>query len=750
MSPHPIDRADSSRNRSTERFISRLGTSLASPLGILLIMPGLVSLVGSFLTLLGERALQGSNLEVAQDRMLEQARLVAASVRDALDQSEPMLDRLYDMTLHHDATQPYEAYAHGMLDLMRGRPGVTYVSASFPDGTFQGAYVDVDGAIRFQDSRVEAQGTRVRRYDYGSRDILVLQREDRSAYDPRTRSFYRTATHQQRRIWTEPYLFYDSQTAGITRAAPVYVDRDGGRVLHAVITVDFDVNALSSYLGTRQLGSTRALLYASDGSILAYAADAQAALRMVPSGDRPLRFQDLNDPLLQSFFGAARQLDMSEARVTTVAALGERWLSAIAPVSRDPTLGWSMAYLVPEAQFLRKLHVYEDSSLLIGGSAVLLSTLLAYLFARHITRVREEAAVAKAEAREARALAREARAEARELGSYRLVARLGRGGMGEVWRAQHRLLAREAAVKLIKNPEGGAVSDGMRTRFRREAEALARLRSRNTIELFDYGVAEDGTFFLVMELLDGVDLETLVEQYGPQPPERVVSLLAQVCNSLVEAHSHGLVHRDIKPANLFVCRAAEEVDVVKVLDFGLVRAVKDRAEQPTSIAHELSMRLTNPDGMVGTPAFMAPEQVQGRTVDQRADLYALGGVAFFLLTGKLVFGTDNPVDQLLAHIHEPVPDLRPMLPASVPEALAQVIATCMAKQPADRYDDARALRSALRAVVFPPHTAWTEERAQAWWLAHGPRPSEHPEGNPLELTVAAATVSLGITRRDDP
>ncbi|MEY4511809.1 MAG: hypothetical protein RLZZ450_3931 [Pseudomonadota bacterium] len=734
---------------SRDRLSARIGAGVASPLGILIIVPSLIALVGVFLGALGEYSLRNSNLEVAEGRMVEQARLAAASVRDALEQAEPVLDRVEDLCSKHDPSLPFAPVAHAMLDLIKGRPGVTYVSVSFPDGTFQGAYLDADGVTRFQDSRVFPDGTHVDRYQYAQRGELTLQRQDRSAYDPRVRGFYLLATSEQRRIWTEPYLFYDSRTTGITRAAPIYRNGpQGERVLHAVVTIDFDVNALSSYLSSRQLNSMRAILFSKEGTVLAYASAAEDALPLYANGDRPLRFQDLTDPVLAAFYQTVQNDRGLVVGPLHVLVGDEPYLSAIAPVSHDPALPWSLAYVVPEHQFLRELYNYQDRSILVGSVAVLLSMLLAAWFARHITRVREAAAEAKAEAREARKQAREARAEARELGSYRLVACLGRGGMGEVWRAQHRLLAREAAIKLIKTDELSEVSHSMRERFRREAEALARLRSRNTIELFDYGVADDGTFFLVMELLDGVDFDTLITKHGVQPASRVVHMLAQVCNSLSEAHVQGLVHRDIKPANLFVCRAADEVDVVKVLDFGLVRAALDRNEEQaveqatTTWSYDHSIQLTNAEGMVGTPAFMAPEQVQGRALDGRADLYALGGVAFWLLTGKLVFSHDNPVEQLLAHVHTPVPDLRALLPAEVPDDLVQLIAKCLAKAPADRPHTAKALGRALKAIEFPADQAWTDERAQDWWRIRRPFPSGHPPApEPRELLVVAETIS---------
>src|SRR3954464_15217179 len=220
---------------------------------------------------------------------------------------------------------------------------------------------------------------------------------------------------------------------------------------------------------------------------------------------------------------------------------------------------------------------------------------------------------------------------ARELGSYRLEEKLGEGGMGEVWRARHRMLARPAALKLIRPPlsasfDSVATGDVAR-RFEREAQVIARLRSPHTVDLFDFGIADDGVFYYVMELLDGLDADSLVRRFGPIPPERAIFVLRQMCHSLSEAQSCGLVHRDIKPANIFLCRYGEEHDFVKVLDFGIVGAVRDGPAP--------SLMETNEHSIRGTPAFIAPEQAMGKEVDWRADIYATGCVAYWLLTGQL-------------------------------------------------------------------------------------------------------------------
>ncbi|WP_437814306.1 serine/threonine-protein kinase [Sorangium sp. So ce1078] len=302
---------------------------------------------------------------------------------------------------------------------------------------------------------------------------------------------------------------------------------------------------------------------------------------------------------------------------------------------------------------------------------------------------------------------------ARELGSYRLVERLGGGGMGEVWRAKHRMLARPAAVKLIR-PEafqGEAPSNGnAKARFEREAQATAALRSPHTIGIFDFGVAHDGSFYYVMELLDGMDLDTLVKLDGPQPPARVVHLLRQACHSLHEAHKAFLVHRDIKPANLFLCRYGADLDFLKVLDFGLVAERRKDAAPST---------LTADNAITGTPAFMAPEVVLGdRPVDGRTDIYALGCVAYWLLTGALVFEAETAMKTVLLHATEaPVaPSKRTTRP--IPPALDRLVLDCLEKDPARRPQSARELSERLAALRMDAE--WTERHAAAWWESVAP------------------------------
>jgi serine/threonine-protein kinase len=302
--------------------------------------------------------------------------------------------------------------------------------------------------------------------------------------------------------------------------------------------------------------------------------------------------------------------------------------------------------------------------------------------------------------------------KAREMGAYRLEERLGAGGMGEVWRASHRMLARPAAIKLI-NPRVLGTDPGTieaaTIRFEREAQVTAGLRSPHTVELYDFGVADNGELYYVMELLDGVDLDTLVRTYGPLPAERVIHLLEQACASLAEAHWHGLVHRDIKPANIYVCRQGLVTDVVKVLDFGLVKRQTVDASDP---------QLTRADVVAGTPSYIAPEVVLGsETVDGRADLYALGCVAFWLLTGRLVFEEATVPATIAAHVHKTPQAPSARAEVTIPQALDSLVLQCLAKDPAERPASAEVLGKELAAI--PLAEPWTKERALRWWEAHG-------------------------------
>ncbi len=318
---------------------------------------------------------------------------------------------------------------------------------------------------------------------------------------------------------------------------------------------------------------------------------------------------------------------------------------------------------------------------------------------------------------------------ARELGSYRLTKPLGDGGMGEVWEAKHRMLARPAAIKLIRPDRlGGGNRDSHATlqhRFEREAQATALMRSPHTIEVYDFGVTADGTFYYVMELLNGFDLETLVERFGPVPPARIVYLLRQVCDSLAEAHDNGLIHRDIKPANIYVCRQGRTVDFVKVLDFGLVKPRHPHGQD--------RLKLTSEHDTSGTPAYMAPEQISGEPVDARTDLYGLGCVAYWLATGRLVFEGRVPLE-IMGH-HLQTPPVPPSQCSEMPMSaqFENVILRCLDKDPARRPQSADELDALLAACETDD--AWTPQRAAAWWDLHHPAPVRGTEAEDHLLQI---------------
>ncbi len=290
--------------------------------------------------------------------------------------------------------------------------------------------------------------------------------------------------------------------------------------------------------------------------------------------------------------------------------------------------------------------------------------------------------------------------------------------MGEVWRARHKMLAREAAIKIIR-PElvqdaSARQADVAVRRFEREARVTADLQSPHTVYLYDFGTSREGHFYFVMELLDGVSLQKLVQTFGPQPGSRVIHLLRQVCLSLEEAHARGMVHRDLKPSNIMACKVALQHDFVKVLDFGLVKPTQ--AEEVTNLTVE--------GVSAGTPGYIAPEIAMGEErIDGRADLYTLGCVAYYLLTGTLVFTETSPTAMAVAHVQKPPP--RPSERTELPIApdLERVVLQCLAKKPEDRPASARALIRLLDACVDARQ--WCGEDADAWWRTHLPPSSSH-------------------------
>ena len=293
---------------------------------------------------------------------------------------------------------------------------------------------------------------------------------------------------------------------------------------------------------------------------------------------------------------------------------------------------------------------------------------------------------------------------AKQLGQYRLGDELGSGGMGVVYRAEHVLLKRPCAVKLIRaanEADSRAIAN-----FEKEVMATAKLTHWNTVEIFDYGRTEDGTFYYVMELLPGMSLDDLVRNYGPLEPARVIYLMRQLCNALDEAHSVGLIHRDLKPANIFVTHLGRQYDVAKLLDFGLVKEQRTAVVEHSNSGQKLS----------GTPLFMSPEQATAYDqVDPRSDIYALGCVAYYALTGRPPFVGDHVMQILVSHARDEVTPPSRFSP-SIESDLEASVMRCLAKRPEQRYQSVAELEEALGAC----HSAdrWTNQIATQWWASN--------------------------------
>jgi serine/threonine-protein kinase len=296
--------------------------------------------------------------------------------------------------------------------------------------------------------------------------------------------------------------------------------------------------------------------------------------------------------------------------------------------------------------------------------------------------------------------------DAQRIGEYTLREKLGAGGMGEVFLAEHRFLKRDCAIKLIRDDatdDSNAIA-----RFESEVQATARMTHPNTIEIYDYGHTDDGTFYYAMEYLPGMNLQEMVEQFGPLPPERVIHLLRQVCGALREAHAAGLVHRDIKPGNIFSAERGGIYDMAKLLDFGLVKSLRPQ---------DRSLKLTIDGALVGSPLYAAPEMTLDGKSDARSDIYSLGATAFYLLTGRAVFPGENALKVIFAHVKEEPTKLATINP-DIPAALDAIVQKCLEKKPEDRFTDVRSLEEAL--ADCGSSGLWSQDRAIDWWLGNQP------------------------------
>jgi serine/threonine-protein kinase len=315
-----------------------------------------------------------------------------------------------------------------------------------------------------------------------------------------------------------------------------------------------------------------------------------------------------------------------------------------------------------------------------------------------------------------------------KLGQYTLETKIGEGGMGTVYRAKHAMLRRPAAIKLLAKDRA---SEKDQARFEREVQLTSTLTHPNTIAIFDYGRTAEGVFYYVMEYLNGLDLDRLIKSYGPLGPARTIHILAQVCGALAEAHALRLIHRDIKPANIMLTRRLDEPDVVKVVDFGLVRTLATETTESRG------------DVITGTPLYLSPEAISNpEAVDERADIYALGAVAYFLLAGRDVFSGRTVVDVLSQHMLRAPDPPSVHLPKPLPPDLERLVLKCLAKEPSERPPSATALRDAL--LVCADASRYDRAAASAWWREHE---ADFQTGSERASSRSPATMAVDLRGR---
>lgn len=664
----------------------RLVLGLATPTALLIAGPSLVLVIGLVLTLSNFSDMRELGRAKAVENLEARAQHAQTRLKSALGQADELLGRAKELCLSHSSQASFQQFAVHLRDLALGRTGLNWLSVSFPDGTFQGVYLEPNGGVRFQMSRRVGAATEMVRYDFMAGKLKPIEKSN-LPYDPRERGFYRDAVRARKAIWTDPYPFLPDFRSGITRAEALFA-ADGSP--YAVITVDFDLGVLSGLLD--QAGrQERLVAFTQDGALLALNRTGPRVFSRALSPAHSTQFSDLSDPVLRDFF-ATRTSSLERERQFDSGNL--RYLATEHRISVAPELNWRLAAVISEDVLLASANRQIRANLITSGTMVFGTLLISIGFAAGTRRLRS--ARLSAEAR-----ARRAVENAQSLGSYQLEGLIGEGGMGQVFRARHRMLARPAAIKLIRADPSGRDTAALESRFEQEAKALASLRSPNTVTVLDYGKATDGRLFLVMELLHGLPLDRVLEHWGPLLTARVIPILAGVCRSLDEAHAAGLIHRDIKPANIFLCHEGDGVERAKVIDFGLVK-------QPRSSA------MTVADRVSGTANYMAPEQARGDPIDGRADLYALGCTAFQLLTGHAVFERTSDVATLVAHQTE-VPQLESLTAQWVPAELQRLITRCLSKEPSFRPPSAGSLGRALLEIPIPPEHRILPEALRRWW-----------------------------------
>ncbi len=671
---------------------------LASPGGMLIVLPLLILVTAGGVLTVTETMARRSAVDQAAAIAAVSASGAARRTREIFAHADPVLDGL---RAWYANPSDLIGSAHSLRALMAGRAGVVRAYLAWPDGRLTGVERQESDWYLLSMRSLADGGALIRSTLPRDGGVQTTGQQSLPGFDVRSRPWWRIAAERSGRLWTGPYLSHGSTLPGLTCTEAV---RDASGQVVVVVAVNFELATIAAAF-TSGDGRARNLLFTADRTIISVPADWMAELPR----DRLISATDLRRPEAVGLFSSLSALPPpGQSAQLAWRAGGEGFGATVQAIPLTDTT-WFLAQIIPDRLLTGRADEARSASLFFGVPAVLLGVLLSAWYARLFSRSKREAA-------DLRDRAQAAEAELQQIGAYKLVRKLGEGGMGEVWLGMHRMLARPAAIKRVKAARltrgDKDTAKEVIARFITEARITASLRSRNTIELFDYGTTPDGGFYYVMELLDGLDLRALVDKHGPLPAGRAIQLLLQACGSLAEAHDRGLVHRDIKPENLYACRNADEVDITKVLDFGIV-AVE---------SGDLAAKVSKAGFVVGTPSTMSPEQARGEPLDGRSDIYALGCVAFWLLTGTEVFPRDGQLEMLIAHLNDTPESPSQRAACVLPAGLDDVVLSCLRKSREMRPANVRELAAALRAIHIPAADNWTREQAAAWWHEHMPEP----------------------------
>ena len=694
------------KSREYRRSVAR---ALAGPMAILVLLPLLVLGVGLFVSLTAWSQARQSIVELAKDDFLRRARSAAWRVEEALDQGHTALDALRNQVarrpeLFTDPNFDVRQWSADGREIHYGRPALAFLACATVTGNYFGIYRDPASptGIVVTDRKPQDGATLLKNYHSLSVDAEPFRVEPQHGFDARTEEWYRNTLRENRRTLTGPYIWFDLGLPALTLAEPIYAP--DGELLGA-LEADFNMNTLSEMI----------LAVNTDPDFLVFLCNAEGQILAFPGFHQDLgqdeqgkgvvpTATEIDDVRVKAFFDGDRLSSPADVDIGRFQTAGHDYVWTTDSVLANNDVVWEVVSIGDIDVLLAPAVRHRTRSLWIVGGALAAATALAIAFARTIVRYDSRVRVAERDAKDAKDAIR-------QIGAYQLVRCLGAGGMGEVWLGKHAVLARPVAVKLIHSGHFEEMTPMERqraiSRFDREAQALAQLRSPNTIAIYDFGVSDEGTLFYVMELLDGMDLAKLVAEFGPPPVGRVINILRDAAKSLAEAHDKGLVHRDVKPANIYLCRLGGELDVVKVLDFGIVRS------QDVDVGDS---RLTMKGSIEGTPAYMAPEQAEGTDqIDARADVYALACVGYFLLQGSDLFGRTTAVASLIATIKEPAPRLSQVVRVDIPAALDDLLLRCLSKDPSDRPVDMHTFLRELQEISLEPQQRWTDEQCRSWW-----------------------------------